>query len=258
MTTKNLTKDKQLDGKNGKCAERVEGDSSDGEIQANVKRRVLVADPCPLVCCGMRCVIEEQSDLTCCGAVDNVLAARAAISEQAPDLVIMNLWFGAEDGLEFMKALRAEWPGLLVLVCSQQDESLWAERALRAGAVGFIQSNCLIEVLLEAIRATLAGDIFLSRKMTAVIMHDHVQGKNGGDGSAMGKLSDRELKCFLLLGAGLSSRQTAEGLKVSLKTVESYRENIKHKLGLHDAAELTHHATLFVNGQSQNGEMLLH
>ena len=232
---------------------KMRGGKSPVSREKRVKWRVLIADPCPLVGRGMRSVIEEQSDIVFCGAADSVSAARAAMAKERPDLLIVNVWLGADDGLEFIKALHAESPALPVLACSQHDEALYAERALRAGAIGYVQNNCPIEVLLEAIRTALAGEVYVSRKMAAVIMHNYVQGRNSGEASIVDILSDRELQCFLRLGAGLGSRQVAEGLKISLKTVESYRENIKRKLGLHDAAELTHCAMLFVDAQSRGG-----
>lgn len=211
-------------------------------------RRVLVGDPQALVRLGWRQFLASEQDLICCGEVEAEAELREAVRQLRPDLLVMDLWLHSADGLETLKALRAEFPKLLVLVCSQFDEGLYAERALRAGALGFIGKGRPLTELHEAIRTVLAGDFYLSRKMSALLLRQNVQGKKAWGSSGMESLTDRELQVFTLVGAGISSRDMATMLGISLKTIETYRENIKHKFGLRDAAELMHHATLFVNG----------
>jgi DNA-binding NarL/FixJ family response regulator len=214
------------------------------------KRAVLIGDSQPLVRFGMKQLLGEQSDLTCCGEADTPALIRAVAQSLQPNIIVLDLWLRGADGLELVKTLRAECPSLLILIFSQLDEALYAERALRAGAMGYISKEHSLEELLRAIRAVLAGDLYLSRKMSALLLKHSLQGKAMWGTSGLEMLTDRELQVFMLLGAGRSSRHVATSLKISLKTVETYRENIKRKLGLHDATALTHCAALFVEGNS--------
>jgi DNA-binding NarL/FixJ family response regulator len=214
------------------------------------KRAVLIGDSQPLVRFGMKQLLSEQPDLACCGEADTPALIRAVAQSLQPHIIVLDLWLRGADGLELVKTLRGECPSLSILIFSQLDETLYAERALRAGAMGYISKEHSLEELLGAIRTVLDGDLFLSRKMSALLLKHSLQGKAMWGTSGLEMLTDRELQVFMLLGAGRSSRQAATSLKISLKTVETYRENIKHKLGLHDSTELTHRAALFVEGNS--------
>lgn len=214
------------------------------------RRRVLIADPYALVRLGLSQLLNQQPDLVCAGEVESAAEVRSAVHAQCPDLLVLELWLNGCDGLELVKTLRAEFPEMLMLVCSQLDESLYAERALRAGAMGYIGKDRPLDELLSAMRLVLDGDFYLSRKMSALLLRHSVQGKEAWGTSGLEVLTDRELQVFSLLGAGVGSRDVAAKLNINLKTVETYRENIKHKLGLKDAAELLHSAALFVDGKS--------
>ncbi len=230
-----------------KAAREGGTDSSQADVP---KRRVLIGDGHALVRLGMIEFLRKELDLVCCGEAASEAEVRTAVRSARPDLLVLDLWLNGADGLELVKVLRAEFPELLILVCSQLDESLYAERALRAGAMGFIGKDRPLDELLSAIHVVLDGDFYLSRRMSALLLRHNVQGKEAWGTSGVEMLTDRELQVFSLLGAGVGSREAAAKLRISVKTVETYRENIKHKLGLKNAAELLHHAALFVDGKT--------
>jgi DNA-binding NarL/FixJ family response regulator len=216
------------------------------------KRCVLIGDSHPLVRFGLKRLLTEQPDLVCCGQADTPASIRKEVQSLHPDILVLDLSLRGADGLELLKTLRVESPSLLVLIYSQLDEALYAERALRAGAMGYLGKDQSLEELLDAIRGVLNGELYLSRRMSALLLKNSLHGKAMWGTSGLEMLTDRELQVFMLLGAGRSSRQVATCLQISLKTVETYRENIKHKLGLRDSSELTHRAALFVEGNSTN------
>jgi len=212
------------------------------------KARILVVDDHPLFCEGVVQLINRQNDLACCGVAGNVAAARAALLKLKPGLVLLDLRLGNEDGLELIKDLGNQCPDIPILVVSQYDEALYAERALRAGALGYVMKEEATAEVLSAIRSVLAGELYVSRKMGALVLHKLLQGKPDFHRPGIECLTDRELQVFQLLGTGLSSRQVSAELHLSIKTIETYRENIKHKLGLNNAPELLRHATEWAQG----------
>ena len=160
----------------------------------------------------------------------------------------MGLRFPDADGIELIKTLRAAYPALPIVVLTGLAETIYAERAVRAGASGFIRKHEPMPELLMAVRSVLAGELYLSRKMSTLLLHQRLRFGERSDRVGFEVLSDREMNVFQLLGAGLASRKVATQLGISLKTVESHRENIKHKLGFGDGAELVRHAVAFVDG----------
>jgi DNA-binding NarL/FixJ family response regulator len=180
--------------------------------------------------------------LVVCGQFDDAGDAFEAIEKLAPDLAIVDLTLKTTSGLELVKNIKAAHPKLRVLVLSMYDETLYAERSLRAGAAGYIMKQEAIEKVLAAVRQVLSGGIFLSEKMSSRLMHQLVGGKAPGPGSLMERLSDRELEVFGLIGEGRGTRQIAEQLHLSVKTIESHRAHIKEKLNLKTATELVHRA----------------
>ena len=206
--------------------------------------RVLIVDDHPLYRQGLRRFIEAQAELACCGEADSPQSARQIAQETKPDLVILDLSLKREDGLELLKNLVAAAPSLRVLVLSQKDESAHAEPVLRAGALGYIMKEEATEELLTAVRTVLRGEIYVSRRLAAVILKKFLRG-TPGDGIS-DKLSDRELQVFQFLGAGLSTRDIATQLHLSVKTVETHRENIKHKLALDDSPSLVQAAQQWI------------
>ncbi len=221
---------------------------------AKTKTRVFVADDHPFLRVGLTHLINKEPDMVVCGEAETVAAVRSGVEKEKPDLLLTDLCLGDADGLELIKGLKAQFPDLPILVLSQQDETLFAERALRAGARGYIMKERATQDVLEGIRTILGGDLYVSRKVAALAMRKLVEG--GADtaaaqGSEVSGLSDRELQVFRLLGAGKGTKEIAAVLKLSPKTIETYRENIKHKLGIPDATALIHRATDWVRGQAR-------
>jgi DNA-binding NarL/FixJ family response regulator len=208
------------------------------------KARIMVVDDHPMVRDGLIRLITQQDDLVCCGQAGTVAETLATISKKQPDLLILDLRLKGGDGLELIKTLMAQYPQLRILILSQYEAPLYVERALRAGALGYVVKEQAAEEVLKAIRAVLAGEIYLTRGMAARFLRRFVgPGANKEDSSGAEPLSDRELHVLQLLGSGLSTREIAAELKLSFKTIESHRENIKRKLGLRNASALVHYAT---------------
>ncbi|HSU57257.1 MAG TPA: response regulator transcription factor, partial [Candidatus Dormibacteraeota bacterium] len=205
--------------------------------------RILVVDDHPLVREGLGRLISQHQDLLFCGEAATGREAIAAVATQKPDLVLLDLRLRGEDGLELIKALKAQFPHLKILIISQYDAPLYAERALRAGALGYVVKEQAAQEVLNAIRTVLAGDVYLTRGTAALLLHKFIGTSGSAAPEGIQSLSDRELHVLQLLGTGLSSREIAGQLSISFKTVETHRENIKKKLGLTTAAALIHFAT---------------
>jgi len=204
--------------------------------------RILIVDDHPILREGLAQLIDQQNDLCTCGQFEEADKAFEAISSLKPDLALVDISLKGSSGVELLKNIKTHYPKLLVLILSMHDESLYAERVLRAGASGYIMKQEATEKVLEAIRKVLAGEIFLSEKMSANLMHQLIGGKTPSTGSLMERLSDRELEVFGLIGQGRGTRQIAEQLHLSVKTIESHRAHIKEKLNLKNATELVHRA----------------
>lgn len=191
-------------------------------------------------------LISRQDDLICCGEAEDPRSLFDAIASLNPDLVLLDLCLGDMDGLELIKSLHAQRPALLILVLSQSDESLYAERALRAGARGYVMKQRASEEVVAGVRAVLRGEFYLSRQMTLRLVRSAIQPERDRASAAVGTLTDRERHVFQLLGRGQSTRAIAAQFNLSVKTIEAHRENIKHKLGLVTAAALVQAATIWV------------
>lgn len=215
---------------------------------STTKARILVVDDHPMVRDGLVQLISQHPDLICCGEADSVAAAQTAVERKLPDLVILDLRLKGGDGLELIKSLKSQHPRIKILILSQYDAPMYAERALRAGAVGYVVKEQAAAEVLQAIRTVLGGQVYLTRCMASIILQKMVGLKAEGR-SGVEALTDRELHVLNLLGGGLSTRQIANELKLSFKTVETHRENIKRKLGLSNAAALVHYATQWGRGQ---------
>jgi DNA-binding NarL/FixJ family response regulator len=198
--------------------------------------RVLIVDDHPLYRQGLRRFVEAQPGLSCCGEADSCQTALDAATQLKPDLVILDLSLRREDGIELLRNLVACMPKVRALVLSQKDEAAHAEQALRAGALGYIMKEEATEELLTAIRTVLSGELYVSRRLAAVILKKFLRGAHG-DGIS-DKLTDRELQVFQFIGSGLGTKEIATQLHLSVKTVETHRENIKHKLSLIDSPSL--------------------
>lgn len=227
------------------------------EPPAKAKTRVFVADDHPFLRVGLSHLINKEADMTVCGEAETVAGVRSGVEREKPDLLLTDLCLGDSDGLDLIKGLKAQFPNLPILVLSQQDETLFAERTLRAGARGYIMKERATQDVLEGIRTILGGDLYVSRKVAALAMRKLVEGgadAAGAAGSEVSGLSDRELQVFRLLGAGKGTKEIADALKLSHKTIETYRENIKAKLDLPNATALISRATEWLRGQGSAGK----
>jgi len=219
--------------------------------KANGKAGVLVVDDHPIVCQGLTDLIDSQNDLFCCAGVQDLAKAQEAVIAQKPDVVLLDLRLGQADGLESIKTLISRFENLRIVVIYQFDETVYAERSLRAGAMGYVMKDQATEEVLGAIRTVLAGQVYLSRAMTSRVLQTNFNGKSNPRAASVEKLTDRELHVLQLLGVGISTRKIAGQMNLSVKTVETYREHLKHKLGLSNSTELVHYATHWVEQRSQ-------
>src|SRR6266480_5555104 len=183
-------------------------------------------------------IIEDHPDLACVGVADNVLDAKQLVDDRKPDLAVLDLRLKGGDALDFIKTLRVEHPEIKVLVLSQYDELIFAERALRAGASGYIMKENATDEVLRAVRKVLAGELYFSERVASAVVQRTLREKPTASRIGVESLSDREMQVFQLLGASHSARQIAEQFHLSRKTVETHCEKIKHKLSLNSAAEL--------------------
>jgi DNA-binding NarL/FixJ family response regulator len=209
-------------------------------------KAILIVDDHPMLRRGLAALIESESDLVVCGGVASCAAALDAIREHSPDLVMVDLSLEGSDGLDLIKEMKARHPEIPALVLSMYDEAFYAERALRAGAWGYVTKQELDDTVLVAIRRLLGGEMYLSGKLERQLAAKYLGEGTVIAGSPLHALSDRELQVFRLIGQGRSTRQIAETLHRSIKTIESHREHIKHKLRLESATELAHRATQWV------------
>ena len=206
------------------------------------KSQILIVDDHPIVRQGLAEMINQEPDLSVCGTAEDVHRALDQVEKYKPDLVLVDVSLKGSNGIELLKNIKIRFPRMLVLVLSMHDESLYAVRALRAGAAGYVMKQEATEKVLNAVRRVLTGEIYLSDKMERKMMHQLVGGRAARTGSPIEDLSDRELEVFGLIGQGHGTRQIAEELHLSIKTVESHRAHIKEKLNLRNATELVQHA----------------
>jgi DNA-binding NarL/FixJ family response regulator len=206
------------------------------------KKTVFVVDDHPIVRQGLALLINQEADLAVCGEAEEMHSALSAIPAAKPDILIVDISLNGPDGLELLKHIRLTSPRLPVLILSMHDESIYAERALRAGANGYIMKQEATEKVLEALRRILSGEIYVSDRVANNMLQHYVRGINSVQGSEISELTDRELEVFRLIGEGHGTRQIAEALHLSVKTVESYQAHIKDKLSLRSARELVQHA----------------
>jgi DNA-binding NarL/FixJ family response regulator/HPt (histidine-containing phosphotransfer) domain-containing protein len=218
------------------------------------KRRfkIFIVDDHPLIQEGLVRLINLQPDFKICGQATTAHQALKAIPVLKPDVVIVDITLAGSDGIGLIKDMKLRSLKSLILVLSMHDESLYAERALRAGAKGYLMKLEAPKEVLAAIRRILAGEIYVSEKMAAKMLHRVAEGKTDEKNLPEGALSDRELQVFQMIGKGSGTRQIAEELSISPKTVESYRAHIKIKMNLKNAHELTQHAVHWVEGNHLN------
>ncbi|MGJ4907267.1 response regulator [Bradyrhizobium sp. HKCCYLRH2015] len=211
-----------------------------------VRKRLLVVDDHPVLCRGLIALIEAENGLAVHGAVGTRVAALKTIAISRPDLVIVDLALGDDDGLDLVKEIKARHPGVRSLVLSMYDEEVFAERALCAGALGYVTKQQLESTVIAAIRRVLAGETYMSEALQRRLAERCVGARPLEAASPVRTLSDRELQVFRLVGQGRTTRQIAGLLNRSVKTVESHLEHIKNKLAIESAAELAQRAAQWV------------
>jgi DNA-binding NarL/FixJ family response regulator len=207
-------------------------------------RRVLIVDDHPIVRQGLRRMIDPEPDLMVCGEAQSEREARAAIRKLEPDVVIVDISLAQGDGLELVRDVHAQMPELPMLVLSMHDEMIYAERLLAAGASGYIMKQAASDQLIIALRQVLGGGTYISESLASTLgNHEGERAPLPGAASdPIDRLSNRELQVLSLIGRGLSSREAADALGVSVKTVESHRQSLKRKLNLITNAQLLQYA----------------
>ena len=210
-----------------------------------MKARVIIVDDHPIFRMGMAELLNQEDDFTVCGMAEDITGARRVIQEHRPDLAIIDITLAGENGLDLVKELSGEKNGPQILVLSMHDEQVWAERAIRAGARGYIMKKEASEKVIVALRNILGGKIHVSANIMERLL-DRFQWKQEVSAlPTVDLLTDRELEVFRLIGAGLSTREIAERMNLGVKTIGTYRDRVKQKMGIKTAAELIRRAVLW-------------
>jgi DNA-binding NarL/FixJ family response regulator len=233
-----------------KEAEPTVAKVAEPSVARKPKTKVLLVDDHPILRAGLGKLINQEADMMICGEAEDGPTAFDLAGTLNPDIAVIDISLKGSNGIELVKNLKARYPDLPTLVLSMHDESLYAERALRAGSLGYIMKEEAIEQVLVAIRKVLQGEIFLSEKMKGKMLQQMASGKGKVISSPIEQLTDRELEVFRLIGEGCSTRQIAGQLHLSVRTVEAYREYIKSKLNLKNDTELVQHAFHWVHHEA--------
>jgi DNA-binding NarL/FixJ family response regulator len=213
------------------------------------KKRILIVDDHPMMRQGLAQLINNEPDLMVCSEADTAGQALSHISSSKADLLIADISLPDKNGLELIKDVRVLRPDIFILVVSMHDEELYAERVLRAGGRGYIMKQEGGKKLMEAIRQVLNGQVYVSEKMSAKILEIFSGRRDKAGGSPVERLSDREFEVFQMIGAGKGTRQIAEHLHLSVKTVEVHRANIKEKLQVKTATDLVRYAVRWIEAE---------
>ena len=216
----------------------------------DIRKRILLVDDHAVVRYGIAQLINQQSDLMVCGEEEDAANALSAIGKLKPDLVIADISLKDSSGLELMRNVKAQYSGLPVLVVSTHDETIYAEIAFRAGALGYLMKGDALDRIVSAIRRVLSGNVYVSDVLAAQMLKHQIRGQKDFEQPPVKGLSDRELEVFQLIGQWKKTKEIACQLHLSIKTVEYYREQIKQKLNLNGAVELTQYATCWVQRES--------
>ena len=212
--------------------------------------RVFIVDDHPLVRQGLAQIIGSQEDLEVCGEAEDSSSAMRGIDSAKPDVIIVDISLQGNNGLELIKNVKAIHERIPILVFSMHDESIYAQRALRAGAKAYVMKKESSEKIVEAIRKILKGEIYVSSRVADQVLHQIVNGPSNSATSPVDRLTDRELEVVQLIGRGLSTREIAESLHLSVKTIESHRAHVKEKLNLRNATELVQFSVQWVDQQN--------
>lgn len=214
------------------------------------KRRIFLVDDHPITRQGVVVLINQEPDLEVCGEADSAPKAFDLLQKSKADLAVVDISLKTTSGIELTKNLKVLLPDLPVLIMSMHDESLYAERALRAGAKGYVMKQEASDNILIAIRRILEGELYLSEKMKEKMLHRLVHNRKDEVVFSIDTLSDREMEVFQLIGNGFSTRQIATKLNLSVKTIDSYREHLKLKLHIEKGADLVRHAIQWVKSEN--------
>lgn len=212
------------------------------------KTRVVIVEDHPMFRERLASLINKEPDMMVCGEADNIRQGMEIIQSTGPDAAVVDITLKGSSGLELIKDLKAQSIDLPVLVLSMHDESLYAERVIRAGAKGYITKDEASGKVMSAIRKVVAGEIYLSDAMTSRVLKN-MSGKNPGEISPLERLTDRELEVFQLIGKGKTAKEIAESLSLGLTTIDTYRARIKEKLNLKNATELVHQAADWIRSR---------
>jgi DNA-binding NarL/FixJ family response regulator len=213
------------------------------------KAKIFLVDDHPLVREWLTNLIHQQPDLSVCGEAETAPEALDAISKLKPEVAIVDISLKSGSGIELIKNLKSVQPRVAVIVLSMHDENLYAERALRAGARGYIMKRETARKVIAAIRQVLEGKLYLSERLTTLFAEKFIDAGAAGASPSIAQLSDRELEVFQLLGQGYETRQIAESLNISMKTVQAFCARIKEKLNLASATELLREAIRWQENQ---------
>jgi DNA-binding NarL/FixJ family response regulator len=213
------------------------------------RRRILLVDDHPLTRYGMARLLEQEPDLEVCGEAENASRALGAVRALRPRLMLADLSLPGGDGLELIKDVRTLYPEVAILVVSMHDEALYAERALRAGARGYIMKNEGGDRLVAAIRQVLRGKTYVSERMSGRVLEIFSGRRRRADDTTIGKLTDREFEVFRLIGEGLTTREIGQRLRLGMKTVETHRLHVRQKLGLATGPALIQYAVRWAGAQ---------
>jgi DNA-binding NarL/FixJ family response regulator len=206
------------------------------------RSKVLIVDDHAIVRQGLAELINDQPDLIACGEADGPPKAMKAIGETSPDVAVVDITLNGGDGIELCKQIHERWPALPILVLSMHDEAMYAERALGAGAMGYVMKQEPQETVMAAIRRVLNGEVYLSEKVASKLLRSLSGAKGTADVPPLERLSDRELQVFRMIGEGRNVKDIAETLFLSPKTIETHKEHIKQKLNLQSSNDLRRYA----------------
>lgn len=221
---------------------------SRADLRKTQKNRILMVEDHPIFRKGVIQLINQEADLEVCGEAETAAEAMSAIERKRPDLVLVDITLKGTNGIELIKNIKVSFPDLPILVLSMHEEALYAERAMRAGAMGYVMKQEVAAQVMLAIRTVLRGELYLSTSMNHSMIRKFVGSPN--DHAGVDCLTDRELEIFVLIGKGRTSKEIAGDLNLSVKTVESHRGNLKGKLLLKSGAELVYHAMDWVNNKT--------
>lgn len=212
--------------------------------------KILIVDDHPIFRMGMKELINQEDDFSVCSVATDIAEALQALKEDKPDMAIIDVALADENGLDLVKQIHDENKNFPMLVLSMHDESVWAERAIRAGAKGYVMKKEASESVIAALRTLREGKIHVSSSMVSLLLNKLQDDSTEKASAAEENLTEREAEVFCLLGEGLSTREIAEEMTLGIKTIGTYRDRIKQKLGLKNATELTRRAVLWVNNEN--------